>query len=216
MQRPVHEVVALVHRLGPVTPAPERLGILGGTFDPVHVGHLVAATEARHQLALDRVLLVVAADPWQKHGDVTAGAEDRFDMVAAAIDGVEGLEPSRLEIERGGPSYTIDTVRALTAPNRSLFLILGVDVAQQLDTWHNVEELPAAVTIAVVSRADPDGEVAAPQLDGWSVAPVTMPRLDVSSTDIRRRLRAGAPVDYLVPPGAVRVMRERRLYTPAG
>jgi nicotinate-nucleotide adenylyltransferase len=196
-----------------VTPASERLGILGGTFDPVHVGHLVAAIEARHQLGLDRVLIVVAADPWQKHGDVTASAEDRYDMVAAAIDGVDGLEPSRLEIERGGPSYTIDTVCALAAPHRSLFLVVGRDVARQIDTWRNVDELPAAVTLAVVSRADDND--AAPELDGWNVAPVTMPRLDVSSTDIRARLRSGAPIDYLVPSGAVRVMRERRLYTPA-
>ena len=198
-----------------MTPAPERLGILGGTFDPVHVGHLVAATEARHQLALDRVLLVVAADPWQKHGGVAAGAEDRYDMVVAAIEGVDGLEPSRLEIERGGPSYTIDTVCALAGPDRSLYLIVGVDVAQQIDTWRNVDELRAAVTLAVVTRADAGGEVATPNLDGWKIAPVTMPRLDVSSTDIRTRLRTGAPVDYLVPRGAVRVMRERRLYTPA-
>jgi nicotinate-nucleotide adenylyltransferase len=196
-----------------VTPAPERLGILGGTFDPVHVGHLVAATEARHQLALDRVLLVVAADPWQKHGDVTAGAADRYDMVAAACEGVDGLEPSRIEIDRGGPSYTIDTVRALAAPSRSLFLVVGVDVVRQIDTWRNVEALPSAVTLAVVSRADEHDEP--PRLDGWNVVPVTMPRLDVSSTDIRRRLRDGAPVDFLVPAGAVRVMRDRRLYTPA-
>ena len=197
-----------------MTPAPERLGILGGTFDPVHVGHLVAATEARHQLALDRVLLVVAADPWQKHGDVTAGALDRYDMVAAACDGVDGLEPSRIEIDRGGPSYTIDTVRALAAPDRSLFLVVGIDVARQIDTWRNVEALQSAVTLAVVSRADEHDEP--PRLDGWNVVPVTMPRIDVSSTDIRRRLRDGAPVDYLVPAGAVRVLRDRRLYTPAG
>jgi nicotinate-nucleotide adenylyltransferase len=188
----------------------ERLGILGGTFDPVHVAHLAAACEARHQLGLSRVLLVVACDPWQKRGTVVAPADARLAMVEAAVDGVDGLEASSIEIDRGGPTYTIDTVDALAAPDRELFMILGSDVAHHLDTWHRVDELRARVTLAIVDR-DGDVEGAAP--DGWRVAPVRMPRLDVSSTDLRRRVAAGEPVEFLVPLPAVRVLRERCLYT---
>jgi nicotinate-nucleotide adenylyltransferase len=137
----------------------ERLGIFGGTFDPVHVGHLAAASAARHQLHLDRVLLVVAGAPWQKD-DVVAAADARFAMVAAAIDGVEGFEASRLELDRSGPTYTIDTVEQLAADDRELVLIVGADVAAKLDTWKRADELQKLVTIAVARRT---GSNAAPR-----------------------------------------------------
>ncbi|HEX5615065.1 MAG TPA: nicotinate-nucleotide adenylyltransferase [Acidimicrobiia bacterium] len=189
----------------------ERLGILGGTFDPVHVAHLVAALEARAQLALDRVLVVVAGDPWQKRGDVVASAEDRYAMVAAALEGVDGLEASRVEIERAGPTYTADTLHALADDDRALFLIVGSDVATRLDSWERADEVRRLATLAVVTRADEPVRV--PPGD-WRVETVRMPRLDISSTDIRARVAAGLPIDYLVPAGAVRVLRRRRLYTP--
>ncbi|MET1002457.1 MAG: nicotinate-nucleotide adenylyltransferase [Acidimicrobiia bacterium] len=187
----------------------ERLGILGGTFDPVHTGHLVAALEARNQLDLDRVLLVVAGDPWQKQGTVVAPAAARYEMVAAAIAGLDGLQASRIEVDREGPTYTIDTVEALARPGRRLFLVVGADVATRLDGWHRADDLRHAVTIAVVTRGDDE----APVVSGWNAEAVTMPRLDISSTEIRRRIPADAPIDGLVPPGAVRVIRSRRLYT---
>ncbi len=187
----------------------ERLGIMGGTFDPVHIAHLVAAIEARSQLALDRVLFVVAGDPWQKAGSVEASAEARYEMVTAALAGVEGCEPSRLEIDRAGPTYTIDTVNALRAPDCELFLIVGRDVAVSLDTWKAVDELRATVTLAIVDREGEHTDAPA----GWKAVPVEMPRLDVSSTDLRRRVRAGEPVDFLIPSETVRVMRARGLYT---
>jgi nicotinate-nucleotide adenylyltransferase len=187
----------------------ERLGILGGTFDPVHVA---AAAAARDQLDLARVLVVVAGDPWQKQGRVNATAEDRLEMVAAAIEGSERLEPSRLEIDRDGPTFTIDTVETLQRemPECELFLIVGSDVAASLESWHRVEALRAAVTLAIVDRED-----AAPTVPprGWRCVRVHMPRLDVSSTDLRRRIAAGESVDFLVPPPAARVMRARGLYT---
>lgn len=189
----------------------ERLGVFGGTFDPVHVGHLVAAVEARYQLDLDRVLFVVARDPWQKRGQVVAPADARFAMVAAAIAEVDGFEASTLELDRPGPTYTIDTVADLAAAHRDLFLIVGADAAAGLDTWKRAEELREAVTVAVLARAS---DTAPAPLTGWDVRPVTMPRIDVSSTALRDRLARGAPVDFLVPPGAIRVIRERRLYTP--
>ena len=147
----------------------ERLGILGGTFDPVHVAHLAAAAAARDQLDLARVLVVVAGDPWQKRGRVGAPAEARFEMVAAAIDGVDRLEASRLEIDRPGPTYTIDTVEGLAqAPDRELFLIVGSDVAASLDTWHRADALRAAVTLAIVDREDVAPSIPPP---GWRLRP---------------------------------------------
>ena len=190
----------------------ERLGVLGGTFDPVHVAHLAAASAARYQLELDRVLVVVAGDPWQKRGRVCAPAEARFEMVEAAIDGVVGLEASRLEIDRGGPTYTIDTVEALrreTLP-AELFLIVGSDVAASVDTWHRAGALRAAVTLAIVDREDVAASAPPP---GWRSVGVRMPRLDVSSTELRRRVTAGESIDFLVPPPAARVLRARGLYT---
>src|SRR2546423_1903263 len=178
----------------------ERLGVLGGTFDPVHVGHLAAASSARHHLDLARVLLVVAGDPWQKQGAVVAPAETRYEMVAAAIDGVEGLEASRLEIDRPGLTYTIDTVEELRSPGREIFLIVGADVAARIDTWQRIDQLRAAVTLAIVGRED--APAPAPP-DGWRSVPVPMPRLDVSSTGLRKRIAEGAPVDFLIPLPAV-------------
>ena len=189
----------------------ERLGVFGGTFDPVHVGHLVAAMEARFQLELDRVLFVVARDPWQKRGRVVAPAAARFEMVAAAIEGVDGFEASTIELDRPGPTYTIDTVIELAAADRDLFLIVGADAAAGLDSWERADELRGAVTVAVLARAtDAEPE----PLTGWAFRPVTMPRIDVSSTALRARIARGVPIDFLVPAGAIRVLRERRLYTP--
>jgi nicotinate-nucleotide adenylyltransferase len=186
----------------------EKIGILGGTFDPVHVGHLMDASAARYQLGLDRVLVVPARDPWQKHGTVIAPAEVRFEMLAAALDGAAGLEASRIELERDGPTYTIDTVEQLGAPGRELVLVMGSDVAATLDSWHRVDELRELVTLAIVDRHD----ASAPDPEGWRVVRVSVPQLQLSSTDLRRRVAAGEPIDFLVPMPAVRVLRAHGLY----
>ncbi|HVW31403.1 MAG TPA: nicotinate-nucleotide adenylyltransferase [Acidimicrobiia bacterium] len=196
----------------------ERIGVFGGTFDPVHVGHIVAAVEARRALALDRVLLVPAGDPWQKRGTVSAPAADRLAMVQAAVEGIEGLEVSDVEVQRNGPSYTYQTLEALSAPDRNLFLIVGADVAATMHTWVGVEHLPALADLVVVDRTvEDDAPAPVPEDEarlpsGWHRERVAIPRLDISSTDLRRRAAAGWPVDGLVPPGAVRIMAERRLY----
>ena len=186
----------------------EKIGILGGTFDPVHVGHLMDASAARHQLGLNRVLVVPARDPWQKHGTVIAPAEVRFEMLAAALDGAVGLEASRLELDRDGPTYTIDTVEELVNPDRELTLVMGSDVAATLDSWHRVDELRKLVTLAIVDRDD----ATVPDPEGWRVVRVSVPRMQLSSTDLRRRVAAGAPIDFLVPMPAVRVLRAYGLY----
>jgi nicotinate-nucleotide adenylyltransferase len=188
-----------------------RLGVLGGTFDPVHVGHLVAAVNARHALDLDRVLLVVANQPWQKHARVVTPAADRFAVVEAAVTGVEGIEASPLEVERGGPSYTADTLDELSARHRNaeLFLVIGADLADELDTWERVEAVRERATLVVVNRP---GVRPAKPLSGWRTVSVEIPALDISSTDLRARAATGRPLDFLVPEPAVRVIRQRGLY----
>jgi nicotinate-nucleotide adenylyltransferase len=188
----------------------ERVGVLGGTFDPVHVAHLVAAADVRAALGLDRVLFVVAGDPWQKRGRVVASAEDRLALVAAAVDGVDGLEPSSIEVDRDGASVTADTLEALRAPERDLFLILGVDAARNMGTWRRLEDTRELCTVVVVERAG-ERDVTPPG-PGWRFEHVTIPRLDVSSTEVRTRLGEGRPIDGLVPPSVVRIIRERGLY----
>jgi len=194
------------------TGGPERIGVFGGTFDPIHVAHVVSAVEARRALSLDRVVLVPAGDPWQKRGSVTAAAADRLAMVEAAVGGIAGLEVSPIEVEREGPSYTYQTLEALSGPACELFLIVGADVAATMHSWVGVEHLPALATLVVVDRA---GEHPPPNSSlpaGWACERVAIPRLDVSSTDLRARAARGWPLDGLVPPGAVRVIAERGLY----
>lgn len=196
----------------------ERIGVFGGTFDPVHVGHLVAAVNARHTLGMDRVVLMVANVPWQKAGlRQVSPAEDRFAMVEAAVRAVPGLEASRLEIDRGGPSYTADTVAALRRahPGSELFVIVGWDVSSELGTWERFEEVRDLATLVVVNRPGAPAPVGLVQ-QGWRVQEVAVPNLEISSTDLRARAANGRPLDYLVPEAAVRVIRERGLYAVGG
>ena len=193
----------------------ERIGVLGGTFDPVHVGHLAAAVDVRHALRLDRVLLVVAGVPWQKVGvHHVSPAEDRYAVVEAAVAGLDGVEASRLEVDRGGPSYTADTLAELADihPGAELFLLVGSDVAADLDTWERAEEVRRRAALAVVARP---GRAGGPP-PGWTAEVVDTPALDVSSTDLRRRVATGRPIDVLVPAGAVREIHRRGLYAGGG
>ncbi len=189
----------------------ERVGVFGGTFDPVHVAHLVAALDTRHALSLDRVLFVVAGDPWQKRGRVIATAADRLALVDLAVDGIDGLEVSDVEVRREGASVTADTLEDLQAPDRDLFLMLGADAVANMDTWKRLDETRDLATVVVIERA---GDVhAEPPGPGWRFERVSIPRLDVSSTDIRERLAGGRPADGLVPAAVMRGIRERGLYT---
>lgn len=196
----------------------ERIGIFGGTFDPIHIGHLVAAVNARQDLGLDRVVLMVANIPWQKVGarQVTP-AEDRFEMVRAAVAGVAGLEASRLEIDRGGPSYTADTVSQLAAMHlgAELFVIVGWDVSTDLGSWERLDEVREMASLIVVNRPGTPPPVGLLE-EGWRLAEVSVPNLEISSTDLRARVASGRPLDYLVPEPAVRVIRERGLYAVSG
>lgn len=185
--------------------------MLGGTFDPVHVGHVVAAVEARAALQLDRVLLVVAGDPWQKRGRVVASANDRLALVEAAVSEVEGIEACAVEVERGGASVTADTLEALAVPGGALFLILGADAVANMPTWRRLEDTRDLATVVVIERA---GDIhAEPPGPGWRFERLSIPRLDVSSTEIRERIAVGRPIDGLVPPAVVRAIQDRSLYT---
>lgn len=185
----------------------ERIGLYGGTFDPPHHGHVAVAVESAWRLRLDRVLLVVAGDPWQKttKAPVTP-AEDRLALAAAAVEGMEGLEVSDLEVSRGGPSYTIDTVEALAGPGREITVLLGADAAATLPTWHRATDLAAAVEVAVTTRPGWDVPALGP---GWRVRYFDVPSFDISSTDIRRRVTEGRPIAHLLP-AAVRAEMDRR------
>jgi nicotinate-nucleotide adenylyltransferase len=195
----------------------ERIGIFGGTFDPPHVGHVIAAVNVRHELRLDRILMVPAAVPWQKVP--TRGVSDpsdRLAMLRATVDGVNGLEVSTIELDRGGESYTADTLEALAAslPVASRFLVVGSDVAPLLDTWKRPEVVRDLSTIVVYER--PGSRGGAPPR-GWHWHAVDVPHVDVSSTDVRARVRDGRPIDGLVVPAVARHIESRRLYRdPAG
>ena len=189
----------------------ERLGVFGDTFDPVHAGHVVVSSETRAQLDRDRVLLVVAGDPWQKRGKVVAHAADRLALATIAVDGVDGVEASAIEIERGEASVTADTLEALSAPGRELFLVLGADAVANMPTWRRLDETRHLATVVVVERA---GDVhSEPPGAGWRVERVAIPRLDISSTDLRERLRTGRPIDGMVPTTVVHEITRRGLYT---
>ena len=187
-----------------------RLGVLGGTFDPVHHAHVVVAVDVRSALGLDEVLLVPAGDPWQKRGRVVAPGEDRLRMAELAVDAVPGVSVSRLEIDREAASVTADTLEDLSAPDTELFLVLGADAATNMPTWRRLEETRHLATVVVVER---DGEHADPPGPGWSWTHVRVPRLDISSSDIRARLAAGRPVDGLLPGATLAYIREHDLYT---
>lgn len=192
--------------------AAERIGVFGGTFDPPHNGHLAVAVNAVHDLDLDRILLVVANEPWQKVGTRSISpAADRLAMVEAAVEGADRLHASDIEIRRGGPSYTADTLVGLAAahPDAELFLVLGADSAAGLDTWERGDTVRTLARIVVVDRPGAGSGALPPS---WEALHLEVPQLEVSSTELRRRVREGRPLDFLVPRSVVSVIAERGLY----
>ena len=174
-----------------------RVGVFGGTFDPPHIAHVVLAAAAVHQLDLDELIVMPAGVPWQKVGSrqISSGAA-RLRMCAAAFEPVDKVVVSDMEVLREGDTYTVDTLEALSAPDVELHLLLGSDTAAGLDTWHRPEEVARLARIAVFPRRGQEG--APPEGFEWS--PLALPGLEVSSTDIRRRVQVGEPIDGLVPP----------------
>ncbi len=190
---------------------PEKVGVFGGTFDPPHIGHLAAAEAARVELGLHRVLFVVSNVPWQKaDGYAVSDAADRLAMVRAAVGGLEDFEASTLEIERGGDSFTAETLEQLSTPGRRLYLILGSDLAPSLDSWKRPAVIRSLATVAVVGRLGDAGDAVPPP--GWDWVGVPGPGLEVSSSDIRHWLEEGRPLGAVLTTPVVEEIRRRSLY----
>jgi nicotinate-nucleotide adenylyltransferase len=208
--------------------------VLGGTFDPVHLGHVASATQVAEALALDTVLLVLSARPPHKPSHRPAAIEDRWAMLEIAATGHGALEPSGIEIEREGPSFTVDTLAALHArqPAAELFLIVGIDAYREVDTWHHPERLLALANLVVTTRPGYEtsqNDVLPPvagrqdcgydpligrqkHKSGHQLLVHRLDGLDVSSTEIRRRARAGHDVSALTGAGVAAYIRAHRLY----
>jgi nicotinate-nucleotide adenylyltransferase len=200
-----------------------EIGILGGTFNPPHVGHLVMVQEALDQLELDRVLLMPVARPPHKEALADPGADVRLELCRLATAGDDRVEVSGLEIERGGASYTVDTLRALHErdPEHALTFIVGGDMAYSLPSWREPEAVLQLARLAVAERDGLRREDIAQRLEplhaGDRVAFFDMPRIDLSSSAVRERIAAGRPIRYLVPDPVVDEIRARSLYRqPAG
>jgi nicotinate-nucleotide adenylyltransferase len=198
------------------------IGILGGTFNPPHIGHLVCAQEARSQLELDRVLLMPVHTPPHKAAADDPGPEARLALCQAAIGGDEDLEVSTLEIDRGGPSYTVDTLRALHGSREGddLTFIVGGDMASSLPSWREPEGVLELARVAVAEREEHRRQEIAERLRALRGADervvfFTMPRLDISSSDIRRRIAEGRPVRWLIPGEVCDEIERRGLYAAA-
>jgi nicotinate-nucleotide adenylyltransferase len=180
-----------------------RIGILGGSYDPIHHGHLIAADALRETLGLDEIRLVVAREQPLKSGQHAASPDDRASMVEIAVRGSPGLVADRSELARGGPSYTVDTVRAfhLRWPDAELVLLLGADAAEELPRWRELETIRSLARLVIFTR----GSVA----EGDAVV---VPRLDISSSRIRERVRAGRSIRFWVPDAVAAYIARGRLY----
>ena len=194
-----------------------KLGVLGGTFDPVHLGHLILAEVAREQLGLERVLFVPAGQPWRKGERTVATAEQRVAMLRLAMAGNASFELSTVELERPGPSYTVDTLQWLheQRPGAELLFLLGADALVDLPHWHQPQRIQELATLAVARRS---GE---PQTDLESeghadrtgyLVPLDMPFVEISASEIRERVRSGRSIRYLVPDAVEAYIREQGLY----
>ena len=196
-----------------------RVGLLGGTFNPPHLGHLVCGQEALVRLELDRVLLVPAGEPPHKEVEADPGVEHRVAMCEAAVAGDERFGVSRADADRAGPAYTVDLLRSLAGVDELTFIV-GGDMAQSLPTWRDPEGVLALARLGVAEREGVRRGDIAERLAGLAgaadrVAFFDMPRLDISSSLLRRRAAAGLPLRYLVPRGVAEYIEREGLYAPS-
>ncbi|WP_240760283.1 nicotinate-nucleotide adenylyltransferase [Phytoactinopolyspora endophytica] len=193
----------------------KRLGIMGGTFDPIHHGHLVAASEVQHWFGLDEVIFVPTGQPWQKGDREVTAAEDRYLMTVIATASNPRFSVSRVDIDRGGLTYTVDTLRDLRQDHgeeSELFFITGADALQQILSWRDAEELFELAHFVGCTR--PGHELSDAGLPEGKVTLVEVPALAISSSECRDRVAGGEPIWYLVPDGIVRYINKRQLYVP--
>jgi nicotinate-nucleotide adenylyltransferase len=188
----------------------KRLGVMGGTFDPIHLGHLVSASEIAYALSLDEVVFIPAGLPWQKAGRPLSPGEDRYAMTLLATRDDERFTTSRTEIDRGGVTYTLDTLKELSAPGVELYFIVGADALAQVPTWRDPESLFALATFVGATRPGYVVDVSA--FPPGAVTLVETTPLDVSGTDLRSRVAVGAPIRYLVPEAVADYIAEHGLY----
>ncbi|WP_091372397.1 nicotinate-nucleotide adenylyltransferase [Actinokineospora alba] len=189
-----------------------RIGIMGGTFDPIHHGHLVAASEVQSRFDLDEVIFVPTGHPWQKSDREVSAAEDRYLMTVVATASNPRFSVSRVDIDRAGVTYTVDTLRDLRAkfPDDELFFITGADAMQQILSWRDADELFRLAHFVGVTR--PGYHLEGTHLPSGSVSLIEVPAMAISSTDCRTRVADGEPVWYLVPDGVVQYISKRHLY----
>ncbi|WP_125107131.1 MULTISPECIES: nicotinate-nucleotide adenylyltransferase [Gulosibacter] len=189
-----------------------RVGIMGGTFDPIHHGHLVAGSEVAQHFDLDEVFFVPTGNPYMKDG--VSPAEHRYLMTVIATASNPRFKTSRVDIDRPGPTYTIDTLRDFhrLMPEAELFFITGADAVTQILEWKDADEMFALAHFVAVTRPGHELDLAGLSLENVSV--LEIPALAISSTDCRARVRAGAQVWYLVPDGIVQYITKNRLYRP--
>lgn len=186
---------------------------MGGTFDPIHHGHLVAASEVAERFALDEVVFVPSGVPWQKTDVAVSSPEDRYLMTVIATASNPRFQVSRADIDRQGPTYTVDTLRDLRAeygPKAQLFFITGADALERILSWKDTEQMFELAHFIGVTR--PGFELSDAHLPADTVSLVQVPAMAISSTDCRARVAAGKPVWYLMPDGVVQYIAKRRLY----
>jgi len=193
-----------------------RVGVMGGTFDPVHHGHLVAGSEVAHIFALDEVIFVPTGQPYQKDDRNVSPAEDRYLMTVIATASNPRFSVSRVDIDRPGPTYTIDTLRDLheaNGPDADLYFITGADALENILTWHDVDTLFSLAHFVGCTR--PGHRLTGAGLPDGKVSLVEIPALAISSSECRARVGASEPVWYLVPDGVVQYIAKRHLYDRA-
>jgi nicotinate-nucleotide adenylyltransferase len=187
-----------------------RVGVMGGTFDPIHVGHLAVASEVAYRLALDEVVFVPTGLPWQKAAQPVSPGEDRYAMTVLATEGDERFSVSRSEIDRPGVTYTADTLNELGAGGDELFFVVGADALAGLPAWHRPDDVLALAHVVGVTR--PGYLVDVTAFPPGAVTLVDVPALDVSGSDCRSRVGRGAPITYLVPEPVVDYIAAHGLY----
>lgn len=198
-----------------------RIGVLGGTFDPIHCGHLLAASEAAHALDLDRIIFVPSGESWQKSGRHVSPPAARYDMALIATADDRRFEVSRVDLDRPGPTFTVDTLTALRDRYRAgpgarpeWFFLVGVDALNALDTWERPDEAVNLAQFVAIARPGHENRLPVPLRD--RVFSVATPSLDISSSECRRRARAGEPLTYLVPGGVAAYIAKTGLYQGSG
>jgi nicotinate-nucleotide adenylyltransferase len=193
----------------------QRVGIMGGTFDPIHHGHLVAASEVESLFGLDEVIFVPTGAPWQKSERRVSPAEHRYLMTVIATASNPRFWVSRVDIDRAGPTYTIDTIQDISAqrPGAELFFITGADALGQILSWKDAADALKLARFIGVTR--PGYELSDEHLPNDSVTTLDVPAMAISSSDCRERVAAGRPVWYLVPDGVVQYINKHELYKEA-